>query len=253
MSSSFTAGEDFLREMEGRGLATATFLRLDGDKRGRIIEALLAESARSGPERLNIKEVARLCGLPVGSMYQYFGERENLARFAALLLAGKLSAELRSYIPYMERMGLREALTSYLTYGIEWSEKESASLRAFVAAAYGSAPADSGFGEEGRAGGASSRWYTEALVEPVASAMRETVERVFEAAKARGELRKGIDIDAAARLANVLLIAVGDARMMPSLDAYYQLYDGGSKASAKKRVAQAVDFICRSVMPEARP
>jgi len=250
MSSFLKLGDDFLREMEKRGLATATFLRLDEDKRNRVIEALLAESARSGPERLNIKEVARRCGFPVGSLYQYFGDRDSLARFAALLLARKLSAELHSFIPYMESMGLREALTSYLSYGIEWSEKESASLRAFVAAAYGNAPSGSGF--EGKDGGgeASSGWYVASLIRPVAEAMRETVERVFEAAAARGELREDIDALAAARLANVLLIAVGDARLMPSLDEYYGLYGPG--VSAESRIREAVDFICRSVLREPR-
>ncbi len=254
MSSFPWLDQVFLKEMEGRGLATGTFLRLAEDKRDRVIEALLAESARSGPERLNIKEVARLCGLPVGSLYQYFGERENLARFAALLLAGKLSSELRSFIPYMEEMSLREALSSYLSYGIEWSEKEAASLRAFVAAAYGYAPADSSFADEGRGGEVcaegASKWYIESLIRPVATAMRETIKRVFEAAAARSELREDIDVESAARLANVLLIAVGDARMMRSLDEYYGLYGPG--VSAESRIREAVDFICRSVLREAR-
>ena len=68
------------------------------------------------------------------------------------------------------------------------------------------------------------------------------------AAKARGELEEGIEVETAARLANVLLIAVGDARMMPSLDEYYRLFDPDT--SAEDLIAEAVEFICRSVLKD---
>jgi AcrR family transcriptional regulator len=237
---------DFLTELEGRGLVTSTFVRLDEERRGLVLAAMLDESARSGPERLGIKEVARLAGIPVGSLYQYFGDRESLARFAALYLARKLSAELESCIPYLEAMPLRDALAAYLSYGIEWSVKEAASLRSFVAAAYRGAPLGSPFEEE--SGGSGEDWYVESLIRPVSAAMQEVVRRAFAAAAARGELRDGLDVEAAARLANVLMIAVGDARMMPRLDEYYRLSEPGTTTEAS--VARTVDFICRSVLRE---
>jgi AcrR family transcriptional regulator len=249
MSSSSLVDHDFLVELEGRGLVKSTFIRLDEERRAQVLDAVLEESARSGPERLNIKEVARLSSVPVGSLYQYFGDRESLARFAALVLARKLSGELEASVPYLEAMPLREALISYLSYGIEWSVKEAASLRSFVVAAYGGASFGSAFAEEPE--GADGIWYVESLIRPVASAMQELVRRVFAAARARGELREGLDVEAAARLANVLLIAVGDSRMMPRLDEYYRLSNPGS--TTESGIAQAVDFICRSVLRGEAP
>jgi AcrR family transcriptional regulator len=244
MSSLPSIDHDLLVELEDRGLVTSTFVRLDDERRVQVLDAVLAESARSGPESINIKEVARRAGVPVGSLYQYFGDRDSLARFAALVLARGLSEELLSCIPYLEPLPLRDALTSYLSYGIEWSVKEAASLRSFVAAAYRGAPVGSPFSDESAASGAD--WYVETLIRPVAAAMQEVVRRFFAAAAARGELGAGLDVEEAATLANVLMIAVGDARMMPRLDEYYRLSERGATTEAV--VARTVDFICRSVL-----
>jgi AcrR family transcriptional regulator len=244
MGSLSSIDHEFLVELEARGLATSTFIRLDEARRGLVLDAVLAESARSGPESINIKEVARRAGVPVGSLYQYFGDRDSLARFAAKVLAKGLSDELLSCIPYLEPLPLREALISYLSYGIEWSVKEAASLRSFVAAAYRGAPVGSPFAEDSAAPG--EDWYVETLIRPVAAAMQDIVRRVFAAAAARGELRAGLDVEAASRLANVLMIAVGDARMMPRLDEYYRICEPGERT--EEIVARTVDFICRSVL-----
>jgi AcrR family transcriptional regulator len=249
MSSSLKIDHAFLVELESRGLVKSTFIRLDDERRGLVLDAVLAESARSGPESINIKEVARGAGVPVGSLYQYFGDRDSLARFAALALAKGLSEELLSALPYLEPLPLREALTAYLSYGIEWSVKEAASLRSFVAAAYRGAPVGSPFSAAGATAAApGGGWYVESLIRPVAAAMQDVVRRVFAAAAARGELRGGLDVEAAARLANVLLIAVGDARMMPRLDEYYRIADPGETTEAV--VSRTVDFICRSALRE---
>jgi AcrR family transcriptional regulator len=243
MSSLDWVDHEFLEELRGRGFLKATFLRLDDERRNQVLDAVLAESARLGPERVNIKEVARLAGVPVGSLYQYFGDREALSRFATLVVSRKLSRDLIACVPYVEAISLREALASFITTGIEWSVQEAASLRSFVAAAYGGVPRSwanpSGSGDD---------WYVESLVRPVAQAMQELVRRAMMAAETRGELKEGLDAEAAAKLANVLLIAVGDARMMPRLDEYYLLYNRGSGSEAV--FAAAVDFICRSVLRE---
>jgi AcrR family transcriptional regulator len=233
-----------LAEFETEGLITSTFLRLDDDRRTQVLEALFAESARSGPERINIKTVAKTAGVPVGSLYQYFGDREKLARFAAVLIARKLAGELELFAPYLEAMPLREAMTLYLKSGIDWSVQESASFRSFVAAAYGAAPKGSVFAESVEEEG--DDWYSAALVRPVAEALQSLVRRIVLAAAGRGELKDGLDADAAARIANVLLIAVGDARMMPGLDAYYRFF-GGTEAP-DSRIDEAIEFICRSLL-----
>jgi AcrR family transcriptional regulator len=113
-----------LTEFEAGGLVTSTFVRLDETRRDKVLEALFEASSKIGPERINIKEVAKLAGIPIGSLYQYFGDRESLARFATLLISKKLSGDLELFIPYLEALPLREALTLYLKNGIEWSVQE---------------------------------------------------------------------------------------------------------------------------------
>jgi AcrR family transcriptional regulator len=245
---------EYLVGLKSQGLVTSTFLRLEAARREKLLDALFAESAKSGPERINIKAVAESSGLPVGSLYQYFGDRERLARFAALLVSRKLSGELETVFPYLEALPLRDALTQYLKGGIEWSFQAAASLRSFVVAAYGSSlkgslfdPQKAGSPDEGAADG--DDWFVASLIRPVAEALYCLIRRLFEAAEARGELREGLDLEMAAKLANALMIAVGDARMMPGLDRYYRLYEGCAEPDS--RVDAAIDFICRSILRSA--
>lgn len=233
MSSFEWLDREFWAGVEAKELVTPTFLRLDEERRDKVIEALLAESSRTGPERINIKDVAKSSRVPIGSLYQYFGDREHLARFATLLVMRKLSVEFEGYLPYLEALPLREALSLYLKGGVEWGVQEAASFHAFLAAAYG---------------GSSDDWYLESLVRPLALSFQAFMRRLVAAAGARGELKEGIDIDTAADLANVLIIAVGDSRLIPALDEYYRLY--GEGASLEARVEEAVDFICRSILKE---
>jgi AcrR family transcriptional regulator len=256
MGSSSWITTSLLEKNRSHGFLTSTFLRLEESRREKVLEAILTESARSGPEHINIKAVAKLAGVPIGSLYQYFGDRETLARFATVLVAEKLSGDLASWIPYMTEMPLREALSTYLSSGIEWSVQEAASLRSFVAAAYGGGSRGSVFfpgdqeGEKTEKSAPGSDWYLESLVRPVAEVMQDAIRQILKAAEARGELKEGIDAEIAARFVNVLLIAVGDARMMPRLDEYYRLFT--ANAPQRDTIADAIDFICRSVMKEEK-
>jgi AcrR family transcriptional regulator len=220
-------GRDLLEELHAKGLLTSTFLRLDEARRGAVLEAIFAESARRGPELVAIKEVAAAAGVPVGSLYQYFRDRRNLIRCAVVLNARKMTTDLEAWAPALAAMPFREALAAYLLSGLEWSREESISLRAFVAAVYGSATRGSPFGSAGAEGGIEEDegWLRRELVKPVAAAIQSMLRAVVQAASERGELRAGIDVEATARLVNALLIALGDASLMPGLEEYYRLFD----------------------------
>lgn len=255
MSSQSPIAPGILADLEASGFVTRTFARLDEERRGTVLAAIFDEASKAGPDRILIKDVAARSGVPVGSLYQYFGNRENLARCATLLVARKLVGDLEAWTPYLAEMPLREALSAYLRSGLEWGSAEAASLRSFVAVAYGSAPRsspfdamrDTGHGGAGGAGGA-DEWTRANLVEPVAAALQAMVRAVFRAAEGRGELRAGLDAEVAARLAGALLIAVGDSIFMPGLDSYYRLFDRDHGAGAM--IDEAVDFIARSVGPD---
>lgn len=236
-----------LADLARSGLVNSTFARLEEGRREAVIGALLAEAAREGPAAMNIKEVSRRAGVAVGSLYQYFGDRDRMARFAALLVSHKLSGDLLACRHDLEALPFRDALVAYLSYGIEWGGKEAANLQAFVAAAYGGAARAWRFKslEEGGAT-ADEDWESRELIRPVSEAIQELVRTIVRAAWSRGELDPSLDPEIATRLVGALLIAVGDAALMPRLDDYYLLYD--ERLPRENAAELAVDFCCRALL-----
>ena len=100
------------------------------------MQAILDEAAEKGPADINIKEVARRAMVSVGSLYQYFGSRENLLAFAVELGVRMMTDLFTMSRPYLLEMSLREALTDYLTYGLEWSRTQQGIVQFFGRAAY---------------------------------------------------------------------------------------------------------------------
>jgi AcrR family transcriptional regulator len=57
---------------------TATFERLPGDKRARVLDAAKRAFAASGFAGANVNDIAGEAGISVGSMYKYFRTKEDL-------------------------------------------------------------------------------------------------------------------------------------------------------------------------------
>ena len=195
-------------EFEARGLVTRTFRRLDPERQQAVVQAILDEAGEKGPAAINIKKVAERAGVSIGSLYQYFGSRDGLMAFAVALCVRYMTDMFAESRPYLLAMPLREALSAYLSYGIEWGGTQAGLVRFFGRAAYQGDPA-----------------LAESVVRPVAVAMRGLVADMLSAARDRGELRPDLDLEAAARLVNLFLIALGDSQMLPYLNAYYQVTD----------------------------
>jgi TetR/AcrR family transcriptional regulator len=195
-------------EFEKQGLVTRTFRRLDPERQQAVLQAILDEAGEKGPAAINIKLIAERAGVAVGSLYQYFGSRDGLMSFSVALCVRYLTDLFAESKPYLVEMPLREALSAYLSYGIEWSATQMGLIRFFGRAAYQGDPA-----------------LAESIVRPVALAMRDLVGDILSAARKRGELRPDLDLEAAARLVNLWLIALGDSQMLPYLNAYYQVTD----------------------------
>ncbi|MDP3450707.1 MAG: TetR/AcrR family transcriptional regulator, partial [Anaerolineaceae bacterium] len=92
MNIIFTNLSFFIQEAEEKGWITRTFRRLDPDKQQSIILAILDEAAENGPADVNIKQVASRSNVAVGSLYQYFGCRENLLEFTLELVVSQTIA-----------------------------------------------------------------------------------------------------------------------------------------------------------------
>jgi AcrR family transcriptional regulator len=70
---------------------------------------------------MNIKRVAERAGVSVGSLYQYFYNREGMLDFAVELCTRYVKEAFDQFRPYLSALPLRQALEYYLTGGIEWS------------------------------------------------------------------------------------------------------------------------------------
>jgi AcrR family transcriptional regulator len=140
--------------------------------------------------------------------------------FAAELSARLLADSLAGYRDALVSVPLREGLRAYLSGGVEWSRERPGLLRFLARAAYHGDPA-----------------FGESLVRPLARTMRELVRAMVEAAGARGELRAGLDTDAAVRMIHALSIPLGDTQLLPHLNAYFLLFD---EAHPPARVSEAL-------------
>jgi AcrR family transcriptional regulator len=234
LTSEWSQLQAHILELEKQGLVTRTFRRLDPARQQAVIQAILDEAAEKSPTALNIKQVAERARVAVGSLYQYFGNRENLLGFAVELCVRQMTDLFAMSRPYLLEMPLREALTAYLTYGIEWSQTQQGFIQFFGRAAYQDDPR-----------------LADKVVEPVATAMRETVKDMLNAAFRRGEISPDLDLEAASRLVNGLTIVVGDSQLLPYLNHYFQITD--ETVPIERIVASMVDLIMNGIAPKQLP
>ena len=193
-------------QFEREGLVTRTFRRLDPERQQAVVHAILEEAGEKGPTAINIKEVARRADVSVGSLYQYFSNRDGLLDFAVALCVRYMVDLFNQFGPMLAAMPLREALHYYIMGGLEWGQTEAGLVRFFGRAAYQGNPV-----------------LAESVVRPVAEVMRATVAEILAQAAARGEIRPELDLEAITRVVNVLMIAVGDSLLFPELNIYFQV------------------------------
>ena len=163
-----------LLDLEQQGKITRTFRRLDPDRQRLILDAILIEAAEKGPALLNIKAVAKRAGVAVGSLYQYFPDRDGMLDFAIELCVRYMNEMFALSRPYLLAMPLAEALSAYLSVGIEWGQTETGLVRFIGRAAYQGDPD-----------------LAERVVRPIATVMRELIRDLLVQAAARGEIRCG--------------------------------------------------------------
>jgi AcrR family transcriptional regulator len=219
-------------QLEQEGLVTRTFRRLDPERQEAVLSAILAEAIEKGPTSLNIKQVAARAEVSVGSLYQYFGSRDGLMAFTVALCGRYIQDTFAQYRDLLVAMPIRDGLAAYLQGGVYWGETQKALMQFFVRAAY--------HGESE---------LQASIVRPLATQMRQLVTEMLAAAKTRGELRPDLDVDANARIINTLLIALGDAQLLPYLNVYYQIYD--EENSLEQVVAVVLSIIVEGVGVES--
>jgi AcrR family transcriptional regulator len=195
-------------ELEQQGLVTRTFRRLDPERQQAVLDAILDEAVEQGPASLNVKRVAQRAGVSIGSIYQYFTNREGLLAFAVELCVRWMTDEFERYRPMLAAMPLHEALVAYLVGGVEWSQTQTGLIQFFGRAAYQGDPE-----------------LAERMVSPIATTLRRMVGEMLTQAAARGEIRADVDLEAAARVIHALTIVIGDSQLLPYLNTYFQVSD----------------------------
>lgn len=223
-------GPDLLARLERDGLVTRTFRRLDPQRREAVVVAILEEAADRGPTELRVKEVAAAAGVSVGSLYQYFTDRDGLLAFAVALCGAQLAEQLEAVAPYLVAMPLADGLQAYLDGGVEWSRERAGLLRFFAKGAYGG-----------------DRQLAEQLVTPLAVVMIRIVRDMLAAAVDRGEARPDLDLEATARVVNAMVIAAGDSRLLPHLNRYYRLDD--EQVTFERSASALVSLVLTGVRP----
>ncbi len=198
----------YILKFEQEGVVTRTFRRLDPERQQAIVEAILDEAIEKGPTSVNIKQVADRAGVAVGSLYQYFNNREGLLTFATRLSTSLMTDAFQLIEPYLRDMPLRDALRAYLMGGMEWGDTMTGLVQFVARAAYTGDPT-----------------LAQTVVQPIADAMLEIMKNLLTLAQQRGELRSDLDLDAAARVINALIIAVGDLQLLPYLNNYFRVTD----------------------------
>jgi AcrR family transcriptional regulator len=218
----------FVRQLETDGQVSRTFRRLEPDRQQAIINAILDEAFEKGPASLNIKEVARKANVAIGSLYQYFPNRDGLLDFAVKLCSLYMSRLFELTGAYLAELPLAEALRAYMSVGIDWGQSETGLVRFFGRAAYQGDPD-----------------LAESVVRPLAEAMRKTVLEMLERAANRGEINPDQDLEAAARLINGLTIVVGDSQLLPYLNTYFQITD--ENVTIQRILDTSISFILKGL------
>jgi len=218
-------------KLEQEGLVTRTFRRLNPERQQAVIAAILDEAGERGPTSINIKRVAERAGVSIGSLYQYFRNREGLMTFTVELCVRMVTDAFNEYRSALAAMSLRAGLAAYLAGGLEWGQTQAGLVQFFARAAY---HGDSQLSEQ--------------VVRPIANVLREIVHDMLTEAAARGEIRAGIDLEATGRVINALMIAIGDAQLLPHLNTYLQVTD---KKMPPKRVLEALlELVWRGIGTE---
>jgi AcrR family transcriptional regulator len=192
--------------LEQQGLVTRTFRRLDPQRQVDVLDAILFEAAEKGLNSANISEVAHRAGVSVGSMYQYFPNRQGMIDFAIDISVNYMVDVIEAYKPYMLAMPTLDALSAYISSGIEMTKTQVGMLKFFGRAAYQGDPD-----------------LSERVVKPIADVMYGVVRDILQQAQDRGELHEDIDLEATARLLNAFLIISGDSQLFPHLNTYLNL------------------------------
>jgi AcrR family transcriptional regulator len=216
-------------EAEKDGTVTRTFRRLDPEQHVAIIDAVLQETIEAGRSGATMRGISSRLGISAASLYSYFPDREAMIRFATGAASRVIVSTVWDDWAHPESRSLAQGLASYVADDVDFSEEHWSMIELLAQSGYG--------GEEYGTGDA---------LRGVAAGMRSHLLGLLAEASERGELREGLDRDAAGAVIYALLTVLADARFYEHLNSYLQLFTSDGPA-ADDIVAAAVDMIVNGV------
>jgi AcrR family transcriptional regulator len=204
----------------------STWANLDADRRGRVLEAAMAEFGRHGYSGGSLNVIAREAGVAKGSLFQYFddkfdffahvAEQTSLRVYDAMLPALSTPPAGRSSVDHF--LGLVDVWIDYMAaHPLE---------RAVTAATTMELDAE----------------VRRAVREPVHKLYAKGLRPLLEAAVDSGEFRADADLDALVSLLVLVLPHLALAPFEPGLDAALELYGtrGVRRSEGARRLVETL-------------
>ena len=105
-----------------------TFLSLEPEKQKRVMDAALAEFSENAFAKVTIDNIVGRAGIPKGSFYQYFTNKEDLYRHLFRIITEEKKDALESVLPLMEQYGFHEFMRRLYMKGADFNLQSQARM-----------------------------------------------------------------------------------------------------------------------------
>ncbi|MGH3737295.1 MAG: TetR/AcrR family transcriptional regulator [Micromonosporaceae bacterium] len=203
-------------------MPTRTWENLDPGRRERVLVAAMAEFGRHGYSGGSLNVIAREAGVAKGSLFQYFADKSDMYAHVAERAALRVYADLAELAVQPEGVPLPEHLVDALCAWVAYFASHPLERAITIATNLERDP--------------SAR---EAIRVPINRIYVEAIGPMLMAARERGELRTGIDLDPVIATVVLLLQHLAMAPFTPGLDPILDLY-GAAPSVVRDRITRWV-------------
>jgi AcrR family transcriptional regulator len=209
----------------------ATWTNLDAERRGRVLQAAMAEFGRHGYSGGSLNVIAREAGVAKGSLFQYFDDKFDLFAHVAEQTSLRIYAAMQ---PALEAPGDGETFVEHFAGLVDvWMDYMARHPLERGVTAATTMELDPQVREAVRA--------------PVHRLYAEGLRPLLQGAVDSGELRPDADLDALLSLLVLLLPHLALAPFEPGLDAALRLH--GTRAGTRsQRARRLVDTLLAGVL-----
>lgn len=102
-----------------------TFFNLDKIKQEKILEVAMEEFAFNSFEKVTIDNIVKKSGIPKGSFYQYFLNKEDIYKYLFKLVGSEKSKDLEKYLPKLKELSFSEFIRELYLAGIDFDFQDS--------------------------------------------------------------------------------------------------------------------------------